>query len=76
TSATACTFTFTAPSSPSWLTLRVKAAASGTAAAITLPATVKFSGGTAPATPPLTKVNVYRFYWDGTNYWGDAIANA
>lgn len=78
TSATGCTVSFTTPSGiVGWYTLKVTSPASGTVPAITWPATVKWPGGTAiAAASTLGRSNIYRFYFDGTNYWGDAIVNA
>lgn len=77
TSATACTISMTAPLAIGWYTLKTISPASGTVPAITWPATVKWASGTKPTqATTLGRANVQRFYWDGTNYWGDAIVNA
>lgn len=77
TSATALTVTFTAPSVIGWFTLKVIYPASGTVPAITWPATVRWEQGAQPTgTKTLGRATIYRFYFDGTNYWGDAILNA
>lgn len=77
TSAVNCTVSFTAPSVRGWLTLKTISPSSGTVPAITWPASVRWANATKPAqATTLGRANVQRFYFDGTNYWGDAIANA
>ena len=77
TTATTCTLTFTAPPSPCWIILRTISPAAGTVPAIVWPASVKWAAATKPAqATTLGRSNVQRFYFDGTNYWGDAILNA
>lgn len=77
TSATNCTISMTAPSAVGWYTLKTISPPSGTVPAITWPASVKWAGGKKPVqATTLGRANVQRFYWDGTNYWGDAIVNA
>jgi len=72
-----CTVTMTAPNAVGWYTLKTISPPSGTVPAITWPANVRWAGGTKPAqATTLGRANVQRFYWDGTNYWGDAIVNA
>lgn len=39
------------------------------------PAAVKWSGGTVPTSSGANKVDVYRFYYDGTNYYGASNMN-
>ncbi len=69
-----CTYTFTAPSGPARVTLLVY---TGTGSfSITWPATVKWSGGTAPTTTvTASKVDIFTFLWDGTNYFGTYTQN-
>jgi len=69
-----CTYTFTAPSGPARVTLLVY---TGTGSfSITWPATVKWSGGTAPTTTATaSKVDIFTFLWDGTNYFGTYTQN-
>ena len=78
TASTALTVTFAAPPLVSWLTLKVTYPAGGVSVpAITWPGTVKWAQGAQPTgTKTLGRTSVYRFYYDGTNYWGDAILNA
>jgi hypothetical protein len=66
TSATNITATFTAPTNPCELFLRVTAPPSGTTPTITWPATVK---GAPPTTVTLAKISMLEFLWDGTNYF-------
>jgi len=68
---TAETFTFTAPSNPGELV--VKTLYDGdTGQTATWPASVKWVGGTAPTlSDSVTNgVDIIRFYYDGTNYYG------
>lgn len=75
TSATPCTLSFTAPSAPCEMFLRVQAPLAGTVPVITWPTAVKWTdGGSAPPVSPLAQWRVYRFVWDGTSYWGDVIS--
>lgn len=70
----ACAFTFTAPTGPCNLVLRV--IANGTAYTPTWPNTVKWPGGTAPTlTSTNAKWDVLAFYYDGTNYSAVASQN-
>ena len=77
TTLTNLTLSFTAPPGPCWLTLIVASPAIGTVPVITWPGTVKWAGGVAP-TPAATlgNANIHRLFYDGTNYYGDAIVNA
>ena len=63
------TFTFTAPANPGILTLRLIQDSVGTRSA-TWPATVKWSGASAPTltTTANTGTDLIAFYYDGTNY--------
>jgi len=64
-----CTFTFTAPESKGNMLLKVTTANSKV---ITFPGTVKWPGGTKPtASTGATDVDIYAFYFDGTNYYGN-----
>ena len=65
------TFTFTAPSGPCSLVLKITN--SGAARTITWPATVKWPGGTKPTAS--TGVDLYTFFYDGTNYYGAAMTD-
>ena len=71
----ACTYTFTAPAGPASLVLRLIQDATGSRVA-TWPATVKWSGGTAPTlTTTANAIDIVTFYFDGTNYNGAWIGN-
>lgn len=65
----AATVTFTAPGGPCNVVLKI--VNSGGARTITWPATVKWSGGTAPT--PSTTTDIYAFFYDGTNYYGSGM---
>lgn len=69
TAATSPTYTFTAPSGPTNLTLRTTNL--GAVTAVTWPATVKWPGGTEP-TWTSSGTDIISFYYDGTNYHGSA----
>jgi len=67
-----CTFTFTAPSGPANLILRLIQDGTGSRT-ITWPATVKWPEATAPTlTTTAAGIDIVAFYWDGTNYFGQA----
>jgi len=67
-----CTFTFTAPDGPGNFMLNLTQDATGGRTA-TWPATVKWPGGTAPTlTATASAVDIIAFYYDGTNYYGQA----
>lgn len=67
-----CTFTFTAPSGPANLILRLIQDGTGSKT-VTWPATVKWPEGTAPTlSTAASSVDIVSFYWDGTNYHGQA----
>jgi len=67
------TYTFTAPSGPTTMILRLIQDATGTRLA-TFPGTVKWSGGTAPTlTTDPAAVDLVTFYFDGANYNGSFI---
>lgn len=70
-----CTFTFTAPPGPCSLVLKLAQDATGSRT-VTWPATVKWSGGTAPTlTTTASKIDIITFYYDGTNYYGSSVLN-
>lgn len=64
------TFTFTAPTGPCNLMLKIVMDGTG-GYTLTWPATVKWKSGTQPTwgTAP-NAVNIASFYFDGTNYYG------
>lgn len=65
-----CTYTFTAPPTGSVVVLKVVQDGTGSRL-VTWPATVHWSGGTAPTlTTTANKVDVFTFLWDGTTYFG------
>ena len=67
-----CTFTFTAPTGPCNILLRLVQDATGSRT-VTWPATVKWPGGTAPTlTTTANAIDIVTFYYDGTNYNGVA----
>lgn len=69
-----CTFTFNAPAGPCSLILKLLTGAGSFTA--TWPATVKWSGGTAPTiTTTASRADIISFYWDGTNYYGNFTQN-
>ncbi len=70
-SAMPCTFTFTAPTAIGTYYLRVKNTTGG-AISLIWPAAVKWDNDTEPSTPSPGKTNLYRFYYNGTNYLGSA----
>ena len=64
-----CTFTFTAPGNKGNVLLKVTTANSKV---ITFPGTVKWPGGVKPtASTGATDVDIYTWYFDGTNYYGN-----
>ena len=67
-----CTFTFTAPSGPCNLILKLVQDGTGSRT-VTWPATVKWPEGTAPTlSTAANSVDIVSFYYDGTNYHGQA----
>lgn len=67
-----CTYTFTAPSGPCNILLKVVQDATGSRT-VTWPGTVKWPGGTAPTlSTAANSVDIVTFYYDGTNYHGVA----
>lgn len=70
-----CTYTFTAPGSPTSLVFKLVQDATGSRT-VTWPAAVHWSGGTAPTlTTTANKVDIITFYYDGTTYFGNATLN-
>ena len=69
-----CTLTFTAPS-PALGALTLLLTQDGTGSrTVTWPGTVKWSGGTAPTlTTTASKIDVFNFLYDGTNYIGTTM---
>ena len=64
-----CTFTFTAPGNKGNMLLKVTTANSKV---ITFPGTVKWPGGVKPtASTGVADVDIYTWYFDGTNYYGN-----
>jgi len=68
------TYTFTAPSGPASLILKILTGAGSFT--VTWPAAVKWAGGAAPTiTATASKMDLICFYYDGTNYWGTYSQN-
>lgn len=68
-----CTYTFTAPTGTTTLILKLIQDGTGSRIA-TFPASVKWSGGTAPTlTTTADAIDIISFYYDGTNYYGGSI---
>jgi len=63
-----CTYTFTSPSGPANLILKL---VNGGAFTPTWPATVLWVGGAEPSWTA-SGTDITAFYWDGTNYYGQA----
>lgn len=71
-----CTLTFTAPSGPTSLTLKIIHEASTTSYTYTWPASVKWVGGSALTTTNTSgSVDVVTLFYDGTNYYAQGAAN-
>lgn len=71
-----CTYTFTAPTGPTTLILKLVQDATGSRTA-TWPATVKWSEGTAPTlTTNANAVDILSFYFDGVNYHGGFLPDS
>lgn len=69
-----CTYTFTAPTGVSRLSLQVVQGAGPYT--ITWPASVKWAGATAPTLGTTSgRSDWVTFIWDGTNYWGVHTGN-
>lgn len=67
------TYTFTAPSGATTLVFKLVQDGTGSRLA-TWPATVKWSGGTAPTlTTAAASIDIISFYYDGTSYYGSPI---
>lgn len=71
TISTSATLTFTAPTGPCNLMMKLINGGTGT---ITWPGTVLWSGGTEP-TWTTSGTDIVAFFWDGTNYYGVASLN-
>lgn len=70
-----CTFTFTAPSGPCSVLLRLIQDGSGSRL-VTWPAAVKWPAGTAPVlSTGAAAVDIVAFYYNGTNYYGSSALN-
>ena len=67
------TLTFTAPSGPCSLILKITN--SGASRAIVWPATVEWPDSSQPEESGTGKIDIYSFFYDGTNYWGGASLN-
>jgi hypothetical protein len=69
------TYTFTAPSGPCSVTLKLIQDGTGSRT-VTWPSSVKWSGGTAPTlTTTAGKVDIISLYFDGSVYFGAATLN-
>jgi len=70
-----CTFTFTAPSGPANLILKLIQDGTGSRT-VTWPATVKWPEGVAPAlSTAASSVDIVSLYFDGTNYYAQVGFN-
>ena len=70
-----CTFTFTAPTKPCSLVLKLAQDGTGSRT-VTWPATVHWSGGIAPTlTTTASRIDIITFYWDGSTYFGNYSLN-
>lgn len=70
-----CVFTFTAPTNPCSITLKLVQDAAGSRTA-TWPASVKWPSATAPTlSTAANAIDIISFYYDGTNYYGVASLN-
>jgi hypothetical protein len=70
-----CTYTFTAPDGTGNFVLKLIQDGTGSRLA-TWPATVKWPSGTAPTlSTAAASVDIITFYYDGTNYYGQAGLN-
>ena len=69
-----CTYSFTAPAGPCNLILTCYQ--DGTVRTITWPSNVKWPGGTAPTFTGTNNIrDIVAFYYDGTDYFGQATLN-
>jgi hypothetical protein len=76
TTTASCTLTFTAPTGPCHLTLKITHEASATAYTYTWPAAVKWPSGTAiSCTNSSGAVDMVSIYYDGTNYYATGLNN-
>lgn len=67
-----CTYTFTAPSGPCNVLLKIVQDATGSRTVV-WPASVKWPAGVAPTlTTTANAIDIVSFYYDGTNYYGQA----
>ena len=67
-----CTFTFTAPAGVTNVILKLIQDGTGSRT-VTWPASVKWPGGTAPTLSTAAgAIDIVSFYFDGTNYFGQA----
>lgn len=70
-----CTYTFTAPSGPTNLILKLTQDGTGSRI-VTWPAACKWPGGTAPTlSTAANAVDIVSFYYDGSTYWGQVGLN-
>lgn len=70
-----CTFTFVDPNGPTNMLVRLVQDATG-GRTVTWPASVKWPGGTAPTlSTAANAIDIVSFYFDGTNYYGQAGLN-
>jgi hypothetical protein len=68
------TYTFSNPVTGGSYVLRVLSGAGGFT--VTWPATVKWYGGVTPTvTSTASRMDLFNFYWDGTNYYGSYTQN-
>ncbi len=68
------TYTFSNPQIGGAYVLRVLTGAGSFA--VTWPTTVKWAGGSAPTvTTTAARMDLFNFYWDGTNYYGSFTQN-
>jgi hypothetical protein len=71
-----CTFTLTAPPTAGFVSVKFVHDATASVYTVTFSPTVKFAGGTAPSfTNTSAAIDLVSFYWDGTTWYGSALAN-
>jgi hypothetical protein len=69
-----CTYTFSNPVTGGSYVLRVLTGAGSFT--VTWPATVKWTGGSTPTvTATASRMDLFSFYYDGTNYYGTYVQN-
>lgn len=69
-----CTYTFSNPVTGGAYVLRVLTGAGSFT--VTWPAAVKWAGGVAPTiTTTASRMDLFNFYYDGTNYYGSYVQN-